>query len=108
MTAVREQPVVRPSTSPAQRLRATMAAVRVAFCWFGVRKTLTPEQKAQAADTFGAEGQYLSTGKLLVDTRQPCQGTLCALRSDRPPRAAVCRESGSRAPTDFIAAQSNR
>ena len=71
MTAVREQPVVRPSTSPAQRLRATMAAVRVAFCWFGVRKTLTPEQKAQAADTFGAEGQYLSAGKKLLDTRHP-------------------------------------
>ncbi len=46
-----------------------MAAVRVAFCWFGVRKTLTPEQKAQAADTFGAEGQYLSAGKKLLDTR---------------------------------------
>lgn len=38
MTTVREQPVVRPSTSPAQRLRATMAAARVAFCWFGVRR----------------------------------------------------------------------
>jgi len=43
--------------------------VRVAFCWFGVRKTLTPEQKAQAAGTFGAEGQYLSAGKRLLDTR---------------------------------------
>ena len=28
--------------------------------------------------------------------------------SDRPPRPAVCRESDSRAPTNFIAAQSNR
>jgi hypothetical protein len=48
-----------------------MAAARVAFCWFGVRKTLTPEQKAQAADTFGAEGQYLSAGKKLLNTRHP-------------------------------------
>jgi len=48
-----------------------MAAVRVAFCWFGVRKTLTPQQKAQAADTFGAEGRYLSAGKKLLDTRHP-------------------------------------
>ena len=71
MTTVREKPVVRPSTSPAQRLRATMAAARVAFCWFGLRKTLTPEQKAQAADTFGAEGQYLSAGKKLLNTRHP-------------------------------------
>ncbi|MBM4092702.1 MAG: hypothetical protein FJ276_25330 [Planctomycetes bacterium] len=71
MTTVREQPIVRPSTSAALRLRATMAAARVAFCWFGVHKTLTPEQKAQAADTFGAEGQYLSAAKKLLDTRHP-------------------------------------
>lgn len=71
MTTVLEPPTVRPSTSPSQRLRATMAAARVAFCWFGVRKTLTPQQKAQAAGTFGAEGQYLSAGKKLLDTRHP-------------------------------------
>jgi DNA-binding winged helix-turn-helix (wHTH) protein len=34
------------SSSPAQRLRTTMAAVRVSLSWFGVRKTLTPEQNA--------------------------------------------------------------
>ena len=60
-----------PTNKPARRLRATMAAVRVSFTWFGVRKTLTPEQKAQAADTFGAEGQFLSAGKKLLDTRHP-------------------------------------
>ena len=36
-----------------------MAASRVAFTWFGVRKSLTAEQKAVAADSFDAEGQYL-------------------------------------------------
>ena len=34
------------SSSPAQRLRTTMGAVRVSLSWLGVRKTLTPEQNA--------------------------------------------------------------
>jgi hypothetical protein len=37
----------------------------------GVRKTLTPEQKNQAADTFGATGDFLSVGKKLLDTKHP-------------------------------------
>ena len=68
-TPLLEQPVVRPSTSPSQRLRTTMAAVRVSLSWFGVRKTLTAEQRSQAADTFGAEGAFLSAGKKLLDTK---------------------------------------
>ena len=67
-TTLLEQPVVRPSTSPSQRLRTTMAAVRVSLSWFGTRKTLTAEQRSQAADTFGAEGSFLSAGKKLLDT----------------------------------------
>jgi hypothetical protein len=55
------------TTTPAQRLRATTAAVRVSFAWMGTQKTLNPEQKARAAETFGAEGQYLSAGKKLPD-----------------------------------------
>ena len=80
MTTILEPSSVRPSTSPSQRLRATMAAARVAFCWFGVHKTLTPEQKAQAADAFGAEGQYLSAGKKLLDTRHPAFRTVTSVR----------------------------
>ena len=33
--------------SAANRLRTTMAAVRLAFTWLGVRKTLAPEQIKQ-------------------------------------------------------------
>jgi hypothetical protein len=61
----------RPTIDAAQRLRTTMAAVRIAFVWFGVRKTLTPEQKSQAADTFGAAGEYVSAAKKLLDTSHP-------------------------------------
>ena len=35
--------------SAAQRLRTTMAAVRLAYTWLGVRKTLAPEQRSTAA-----------------------------------------------------------
>jgi len=71
MSTTLEQPVVRPSTSPSQRLRVTMAAVRLSLSWLGVRKTLTPEQKTIAADSFGAEGAFLSAGKKLLDTKHP-------------------------------------
>jgi hypothetical protein len=35
--------------SAAQRLRTTMAAVKLSFTWLGVRKTLAPEQRTTAA-----------------------------------------------------------
>ena len=38
-----------------------MAAVRVSVVWLGVRKTLTAEQREQAADTFGAERTFRIT-----------------------------------------------
>jgi hypothetical protein len=55
----------------AERLRCNTAAVRVSFTWFGTRKALTPTQKGEAADAFGAEGAFLSAGKKLLDTRDP-------------------------------------
>ena len=70
----------RPRGSPAQRLRGTMAALRVSFTWFGVRKALTDEQKAQAADAFGAEGEFLSAGKKLLDTRDPAFRAVTSVR----------------------------
>jgi hypothetical protein len=71
MATVLDDPVVRPSTAPSQRLRTTMAAVRVSLSWLGTRKTLTADQKALAADAFGAEGAFLSAGKKLLDTKHP-------------------------------------
>ena len=58
-----------------------MAAVRVSLSWLGVRKTLTREQKAQAADTFGAESEFLSAGKKLLDTRHPAYKAVTSIRS---------------------------
>jgi hypothetical protein len=68
------------TTTPAQRLRATMAAVRVHFRWMGTQKSLSPEQKAQAAQAFDAEGQFLSAAKRLLDTRHTAFRAVTAVR----------------------------
>jgi hypothetical protein len=67
-------------TTPAHRLRATMAAVRVSYTWLGTQKTLTREQKAQAAEAFDAEGQFLSAGKKVIDTGHSAFRAVTAVR----------------------------
>ena len=66
---------------PVERLRTTMAAVRLSISWLGTRKTLSAAQKNQAADTFGAEGAFLSAGKKLLDTRHPNFKAVTAVRT---------------------------
>ena len=66
--------------TPAQRLRSTMAAVRLAFTWMGTQKTLTAEQIAQAAGTFDAEARSLSAGKKLLDVKHPAFRAVTAIR----------------------------
>lgn len=80
MSTVVNESNPRTGASPAQRLRSTMAAVRVSVRWFGTRKTLTREQKSEAADTFGAEGAFLSAGKKLIDTSHPAFKSVTAVR----------------------------
>ncbi len=67
-------------SSASERLRQEMAAARLSFVWFGVRKTLTREQKAEAADAFGAEGEFLSAGKKLLDTKHTAFRAVTAIR----------------------------
>jgi hypothetical protein len=67
--------------TPAERLRTTMAACRVQFSWLGTKKSLTAEQKAQAAETFDAEGQFLSAGKKLLDTKHNAFRVVTAIRT---------------------------
>lgn len=68
-------------TQAAQQMRTTMTAARLSFTWFGTRKSLTPQQKEQAADSFGAEGKYLSAGKKLIDTKHPRFRAVTAVRT---------------------------
>jgi hypothetical protein len=70
-----------PRDAAAQRLRTTMAAVRLAFTWFGTRKTLTHEQTSEAADTFGAAEEFVSARKKLLDTSHPAFKAVTGVRS---------------------------
>jgi hypothetical protein len=57
-----------------------MAAVRVSISWFGTRKTLTAEQKAEAAEPFGTDARFLSAGKRLLDTSHPAFKAVTGVR----------------------------
>jgi hypothetical protein len=69
------------TTTPARRLRATMAACRVQFTWFGVQRALTRDQRTRAAEAFDAEAQFLSAGKRLLDTRHTAFRAVTAIRT---------------------------
>src|SRR4051794_15665647 len=75
------RPTTESTTTPAQRLRTTMAACRVRFTWFGVQKSLTAAQKTQAAEAFDAEGPFLSATKKLIDTRHTAFRAVTAVRT---------------------------
>lgn len=80
MTTILEPPTAVAATRAGQRLQQRMAAVRLSFTWLGVRKTLTAEQKAQAAESFGAQDSYLSAGKKLLDTSHQAFRGVTAIR----------------------------
>ena len=76
------QPGTQQERSAANRLRTTMAAVRLAFTWLGVRKTLAPEQRTTAARAFHADRELLSASKLILDTKNPAYRAVAAVRSE--------------------------
>ncbi len=80
MSTVINDATNRTATSPAQRLRGAMAAVRVSIRWFGTRKSLTVEQKAEAAEPFGTDARFLSAGKRLLDVSHPAFKAVTAVR----------------------------
>jgi hypothetical protein len=80
MSTLLDEPLHGETASPAERLQTTMAAVRVSLKWLGTRKTLTPAQKSEGADAFGAEGTFLSAGKKLIDTAHPAFKAVTAVR----------------------------
>ena len=80
MTVSTERPPTA-ADNPSERIRSTMCATRVSFVWFGTRKTLTSQQKAQAAESFGAQGEFLSAGKKLLDTKHPRFQAVTAVRN---------------------------
>ncbi|MEI8319772.1 MAG: hypothetical protein WCH79_17680, partial [Planctomycetia bacterium] len=75
-------PATQTERSAANRLRTTMAAVRLAFTWLGVRKTLAPEQRTTAARAFQADRDLLSATKLILDTKHPSFRNVARVRSE--------------------------
>ena len=55
-------PTAQLERSAANRLRTTMAAVKLSFTWLGVRKTLAPEQRTTAARALHADRELLTAG----------------------------------------------
>lgn len=66
---------------PAERLRRMAAAVRVTFTWFGVRRTLTTQQKEEVCDAYGADARLMVTGKKIIDVRHEAYRHLTSIRS---------------------------
>ncbi len=58
-------------SNSADHLRQSFSAMRLAFSWFGARKSLSREHRSQAASQFGAEDKSISAGKKLVDSSHP-------------------------------------
>ena len=65
----------------ANRVRQNFAACRVKFKWLGTSKTLSSEQKSQAAQSFGADGDSISAGKKLIDTKHEAYKALTSIKS---------------------------
>ena len=65
----------------AEALRCETLAVRVKFHWLGVSKTLSADQKAKAAEPFGAVAKQLTAAKKLLDTSHPAYRAVTAVRS---------------------------
>ncbi len=81
-TTTTNNPTLQTERSATNRLRTTMAAVKLAFTWLGVRKTLAPEQRTTAARAFHADRELLSASKLILDTRNPTYRAVGAVRSE--------------------------
>lgn len=81
MTTLLDDPLSSQSTTAADRLRSEMIAMRLSFNWFGTRKTLSAEQKAVAAESFGAEADFLSAGKKLLNTRHQAFKAVTSVKS---------------------------
>lgn len=81
-SAASDEPSRVAQPSAAERLRTTMAAVKVAYTWFGVRRALAPQQRSTAAQAFQADRLLLSASKLILDIRDPAYRKVARVRSE--------------------------
>jgi hypothetical protein len=81
MSTTMSRPSRQAGQNPADQLRGDFVAMKLSFKWFGVRRTLSDDQKNRAAASFGAESKYLSAGKKLIDTTHPKFRSVSQVRS---------------------------
>lgn len=93
MTVTAAPPLSIQSAEPADRLAKTFAAFRLSFAWLGCSKALSSDQRAVAAEAFGATHQALSAGKKLLDTRHPAFSVVTSVR-----RRAIAAWKGATLP----------
>lgn len=70
------------SSESAEILRTRFTALRLSFTWFGVRRSLSPDQCEQAAAQFGAERAYVSASKKLIDAAHPAMRGVNQIRRE--------------------------
>ena len=63
------------------RLKENFIACRLSFTFLGVSKTLTADQKRLAAQSFDADGESISAGKKLINTKHDTWKALTSIRS---------------------------
>lgn len=71
-----------PVSNSAEILRNRFTALRLSFTWFGVRRSLSPDQCEQAAAQFGAERAYVSASKKLIDGAHPAMRSVNQIRRE--------------------------
>ncbi|MAT14400.1 MAG: hypothetical protein CMJ46_03930 [Planctomyces sp.] len=69
-----------PITDSAE-LRTQMGAIRLSVHWLGTSKALPASQQAEAAATFGANRDFFSARKKLIDTRHPAYRKVTSIRN---------------------------
>lgn len=81
MSTMLDEPVTTNQASHGTRLQAETTAVRLHIRWPGTRKSLSRDQKQQAAGAFDADSRTLSAAKRLFDTSHPSFRAVSAIKT---------------------------
>ena len=69
------------SQTASARLRENFSACRLKFKWLGTSKSLSADQKSQAAEAFDADSASISAGKRLIDVKHDAWKALTSIKS---------------------------
>src|SRR6056297_1618389 len=81
MSVMLDEPESQTTQSQGGRLQAETTAVRLHIRWPGTRKSLSRDQKQQAAGAFDADSRALSAAKRLFDTSHPSFRAVSAIKT---------------------------